>query len=89
MKFVSNLFFTDIDFCKPEFIQGLDVNFSLYLLILLRGAQQSNNILMLSKYNIVNCQHLVHQLSTNSPSQQKKQNKMFAIKFGPVCFINI
>ena len=30
MKFVSNLFFTDIDFCKPKVIQGLDLNFSLY-----------------------------------------------------------
>ena len=25
MKFVSNLFFTDIDFCKPKAIQGLDL----------------------------------------------------------------
>ena len=24
MKFVSNLFFTDNDFCKPKVIQGLD-----------------------------------------------------------------
>ena len=29
MKFVSNLFFTDIDFCKPKVIQGLDLNFTL------------------------------------------------------------
>ena len=36
--FVSNLFFTDIDFCRPKVIQGLDLNFSLYLFILLRGA---------------------------------------------------
>ena len=35
MKFVSNLFFTDVDFCKPKVIQGLDLNFNLYLLILL------------------------------------------------------
>ena len=33
MKFASNLFFTDIDFCKPKVIQGLDLNFNLYLLI--------------------------------------------------------
>ena len=35
MKFASNLFFTDIDFCKPKVIQGLGLNFNLYLLILL------------------------------------------------------
>ena len=35
MKFISNLFFPDIDFCKPKFIQGLDLNLNLYLLILL------------------------------------------------------
>ena len=38
MKFASNLFFTDIDFCKPKVIQGLDLNFNLHLLIFLRGA---------------------------------------------------
>ena len=38
MKFVSSLFFTDIDFFKHKVIQGLDFNFNLYLLILLRGA---------------------------------------------------
>ena len=27
MKFLSDLFFTDIDFCKPKVIQGLDLNF--------------------------------------------------------------
>ena len=37
MKLVSNLFFADVDFCKPKFIQGLDLNFTFYLLILLRG----------------------------------------------------
>ena len=29
MKFASNLFFTDIDFCKPKVIQGLDLDFNL------------------------------------------------------------
>ena len=29
---ISNLFFTDIDFYKPKVIQGLDLNFNLYLL---------------------------------------------------------
>ena len=38
MKFLNNLFFTDIDFHKAKVIQGLDFNFILYLLILLRGA---------------------------------------------------
>ena len=33
MKLVINLFFTDIDFCKPKVIQGLDLHFNLYLLI--------------------------------------------------------
>ena len=43
MKFVSNLFFTDTDFCKPNVIQGLDLNFNLYFLTLLRDAFVSNN----------------------------------------------
>ena len=49
MKFVSNLFFTDIDFCKPNDIQGLDLNFNLYFLTFLAGAEVSNNVLILSK----------------------------------------
>ena len=38
MKFGINLFFTAIDFYKPVTIQGLDLNFNLHLLLLLRGA---------------------------------------------------
>ena len=38
MKSIGNLFFTDIDFCKLKVIQGLDLNFNLYLFILFRGA---------------------------------------------------
>ena len=38
MTFVNDLFFTDINFCKPKVIQGLDLNFKVCLLILLRGA---------------------------------------------------
>ena len=38
MKILSNLFFTDIDFCKAKVIQGLELNYNLYLLILLRDA---------------------------------------------------
>ena len=53
MKFLSNLFFTDIYFCKPKVIQGLDLNFILYLLILSRGGEVSKNILILSKYILV------------------------------------
>ena len=37
-NFVSNLFFTDIDFCKPEVIQGLELNLNLYLSTVFRGA---------------------------------------------------
>ena len=37
MKFVSNLFSANIYSCKPRVIQGLKLNFELYLLILLRG----------------------------------------------------
>ena len=37
-----------------------------------------------------NFQHLVHQFSTNSPTQQKiVWNKMFSIKFGPIPSIDI
>ena len=32
MKSERNLFFTESGFCKPSFIQGLDLNFNLYLL---------------------------------------------------------
>ena len=42
MKSVSNLFFKDNDFCRSKVIQGLDLNFNLYLLIFLRGAWVSN-----------------------------------------------
>ena len=35
MKFVSNLFYTDIDLCKPKVIQGIELYINLYLLILL------------------------------------------------------
>ena len=38
---VRNLFFTEIDFCKPGVIQGFDLNFNLYLLIFLKGAKLS------------------------------------------------
>ena len=38
MEFTSNLFFTDIDFCKGKVIQDLDLNFNLHSLILFRGA---------------------------------------------------
>ena len=79
MKFISNLFFTDIGFCKLKVIQGLDLNFNLYLLILLRGAYVANNILILSKF-------ILTELSAVSSSVF---NKIFLIKFGPVHLINI
>ena len=53
MKFTSNLYFRDIYFYKPKAIQGLDLNFNLYLLILFRCAYVSNNILIVSKYIFV------------------------------------
>ena len=53
MKSVSNLFFKDNDFCRSKVIQGLDLNFNLYLLIFLRGAWVSNHILILSTYILV------------------------------------
>ena len=49
MKSDRNLFFTEIDFCKPGVIQGFDLNFNLYLLIFLKGAKLSNNLLILFK----------------------------------------
>ena len=29
-----NVFFTEVDLCKPSVMQGLDLNFNLYLLVL-------------------------------------------------------
>ena len=49
MKSDRNLFFTEIDFCKPGVIQGFDLNFNLYLLVFLKGAKLSNNSLILFK----------------------------------------
>ena len=31
MKFLYNLSFIDIDFCKPKVIRGLDLNFKLFI----------------------------------------------------------
>ena len=42
MKSDRNLFFTEVDFCKPGVIQGFDLNFHLYLLVSLEGAKLSN-----------------------------------------------
>ena len=53
MKFVSNLFFTDIDICKPNVIQGLDLNFNLYFLALLSGTYRYLTTLILSKNFLV------------------------------------
>ena len=30
LKFVSNLFFTDIDFCESKFVEDFDLDFNLY-----------------------------------------------------------
>ena len=50
MNLLSNLFFADLDFCKPRVIQSLDLNLNLFLSILLRGGYVSNKILIFSKY---------------------------------------
>ena len=52
MKFISILFFTDIDFSKPNVSQDLHLNFNLYF-IFLKGEKVSNNIVILSKYIFV------------------------------------
>ena len=52
MKFISILFFTDIDFSKPNVSQDLPLNFNLYF-IFLKGEKVSNNIVILSKYIFV------------------------------------
>ena len=74
MKFVSTLFFTDIDFCTPKVIKGLVLNLNLYLLIILRGAYRYLTIHQ-SYLNTfwLYCQHSVHQfsISQHPPSQQK------------------
>ena len=46
IKLVINLFFTNIDICKPKVIQGLDlVSTSIYQFFLeVRWYQQNNNI---------------------------------------------
>ena len=76
MKFVSNLFFTDIDFCKPEVIQGLELNFKLYLLIFLRGAYVSNNILISSKYVLVELSALSSSIFNKSSQSTEKKYRM-------------
>ena len=46
MNLAINLFFTDIDFCKPKVMQGLGLNVNSDLSMLLRGAKVSDKILM-------------------------------------------
>ena len=38
INFDRNWFLIDIDFCKPEVIQGLSLNFNLFLEFFFRGA---------------------------------------------------
>ena len=71
MKSTSNLFFTDINFCKPKVIQGLDVSFNLYLLIF-RGTYVSNNILVLSKYILVELPALRSSIFNKSSQSTEK-----------------
>ena len=75
MKFVSNLFSKDIEFYKPKVFQALKVNFNLYLLILLRGAWVSNNILILFKYIWLElspfCLSILNNLSQSKENSQE------------------
>ena len=95
MNLLSNLFFTNIKFCKPKVNQGLDLNFNLYPWIHLRVLQVSTNIsiLIISIYY----QYIwvgwstVKSLILNKCSQSIEKiikNKIFSIKFGSVFFIN-
>ena len=49
MKSDKKLFFTVIEFYKPDVIQGFNLNFNLYLFVFLNGAKLSNNSLILFK----------------------------------------
>ena len=81
MKSDRNLFFTEIDFCKPGVIQGFDLNFNLYLLVFLKGAKLSNNSLILFK-NIA--------VEYNNQNHRKIiKNKIFLLKVRPISLINI
>ena len=42
INFDRNWFLIDIDFCKPEVIQGLSLNFNLFLEFFFRGAKVSS-----------------------------------------------
>ena len=76
MKLLSNLFFTDVDFCKTKVIQGLDLNLNLHLSVLLRGAQVSNNILILSKYTLVELLAFSSSISNKSSQSTEKQSRI-------------
>ena len=78
INLVSTLFFTNIGFCKPKFIQGLDLNFNLYFSINLWDASVSNNKSFYLYFLLIfgfNYQHLVHWFSTNLLSGQKKSQE--------------
>ena len=93
MKSDRNLFFTEIGFCEPRDIKGLDLNFSLYLLGFLKGAKLSNNSLILYKKNLsgvvnilfFNCQCFI----PNCWVGKIIKNKIFMIKVKPISLINI
>ena len=75
MELVNDLFFTAVQVCKPKVVQGLDLDFNLYLLILLRSAQVSNKMFILSNHILVKLSPLIHQFSANPPSHQKNSLK--------------
>ena len=76
MKFVSNLFFTDIDFCKPKVLQGLDLNFSFYSLNILRGAKVSSNLLILFKYIAVELSLFSSSIFNKSSQSTEKESRI-------------
>ena len=72
-KFTSNLLLTDFDFCKPKVIQGLDLNYNLYLVF--RGAQVSNIILFVSKYILVELSAFSLSIFNKSYQSPEKQSR--------------
>ena len=77
MKFVSNLFFTDIDFCKPNDIQVLDLNFNLYFLTLLRGTEVFNSILILFKNFLLELSAFSSSIFNKSSQSREKYEDIY------------
>ena len=76
MKFASNLFFTDIHFYKPNVIQSLQLIINLYLLIFSKDGQVSNNMLIVSKYILIELLALNLSVFTKSSQSTEKQSRI-------------